>query len=123
MAAEERQSEFQHLAQAKPHEDRVNKDATRRDSARRRGLLKRRVEQLRKAGKHDVAISTAKRSLALAERLHGREHPTVATALTTLGGLYVLLHRYSDAEQAYKRALAIREKSLGTDHPRRRPGD
>jgi len=114
VAAEERQNEFQH--QAKQHDERVHKDATHLESARRQALLKRRVEQLRKAGKHDVAVSTARRSLALAERLHGREHPAVAMALTTLGGLYVRLHRYSEAEQAYKRALAIREKSLGTDH-------
>jgi esterase/lipase superfamily enzyme len=110
-----RQSGFELLAQSQPHEQQTRK-ATQPDSIRRQALLKRRVEQLRKAGKHDVAISTAQRSLALAERMHGREHPAVATALTTLGGLYVRMHRYPEAEKAYKRALEIRERSLGADH-------
>ena len=37
-------------------------EAPRIDAARRQALLKRRVEQLRKAGKHDAAVSTARRS-------------------------------------------------------------
>jgi tetratricopeptide (TPR) repeat protein len=105
------------LAQTRSHEPEAKKEAPRIDAARRQALLKRRVEQLRKAGKHDAAVSTARRSLALAEQRHGREHPSVATALTTLGGLYARLHRFPEAEQAYKRALDIREKSLGPDHP------
>ena len=105
------------LAQTRSREPEAKKEAPRIDAARRQALLKRRVEQLRKAGKHDAAVSTARRSLALAEQRHGREHPSVATALTTLGGLYARLHRFPEAEQAYKRALDIREKSLGPDHP------
>jgi esterase/lipase superfamily enzyme len=110
---------LQQLAQLKPRAEpeAKNKDAPRSDAAKRQALLKRRVEQLRKAGKHAAAIPTAQRSLALAEQRHGREHPSVAMALTTLGGLYAREHRYSEAEQAYKRALGIREKSLGPDHP------
>lgn len=104
------------LAQTRSREPEAKKEAPRIDAARRQALLKHRVEQLRKAGKHDAAASTAQRSLALAEQRHG-EHPSVATALTTLGGLYARLHRFPEAEQAYKRALDIREKSLGPDHP------
>lgn len=111
-------NDWQQLAQLKPGtEPQAKKEITSSDAARRQALLKRRVEQLRKAGAHDTAVFTAQRSLALAEQRHGHEHPSVAMALTTLGGLYVRLHRYSEAEQAYKRALDIREKSLGPDHP------
>ena len=111
-------NDWQQSAQLKPGaEPQAKKESPSSDPARRQALLKRRVETLRKAGAHDTAVFTAQRSLALAEQRHGREHPSVATALTTLGGLYVRLHRYSEAEQAYKRALDIREKSLGPDHP------
>jgi esterase/lipase superfamily enzyme len=110
-------TDMQQLAEMKPREPQTKKEVPRIDAARRQALLKRRVEQLRKAGKHDAAVSAAQRSLALAEQRHGREHPSVATALTTLGGLYVHVHRYPEAERAYKRALDIREKSLGADHP------
>ena len=43
------------------HEPEAKKEAPRIDAARRQALLKRRVEQLRKAGKHDAAVSTARR--------------------------------------------------------------
>ena len=94
------------LAQTRSHEPEAKKEAPRIDAARRQALLKRRVEQLRKAGKHDAAVSTARRSLALAEQRHGREHPSVATALTTLGGLYARLHRFPEAEQIARRELS-----------------
>ena len=83
------------LAQTRSREPEAKKEAPHIDATKRQALLKRRVEQLRKAGKHDAAISTARRSLALAEQRHGHEHPSVATALTTLGGLYARLHRLS----------------------------
>jgi esterase/lipase superfamily enzyme len=108
---------LQRLAEQKPRAEPAKKEASRSGAAARQARLRRRVGQLRKAGKQAAAISTAQRSLTLAEQRHGREHPNVATALTTLGGLYAREHRYSEAEQAYKRALEIREKALGPDHP------
>ena len=111
-------NDLQQFAQAKPHQEHeAKKEPSRSEAAKRQTLLRHRVEQLRKAGQHAVAIPMAQRSLALAERRHGREHPNVATALNTLGSLYAREHRYAEAEQAYKRALEIREKTLGPDHP------
>jgi tetratricopeptide (TPR) repeat protein len=111
-------NDLQQFAQAKPHQEHeAKKEPSRSEAAKRQTLFRHRVEQLRKAGQHAVAIPMAQRSLALAERRHGREHPNVATALNTLGSLYAREHRYAEAEQAYKRALEIREKTLGPDHP------
>ena len=39
------------------------------------------------------------------------------TSLNNLAVLYSDQGRYADAEPLYKRALAIREKALGPDHP------
>ena len=37
--------------------------------------------------------------------------------VNNLGQLYFKLHRYADAESLYRRALEIRERSLGPNHP------
>ena len=41
----------------------------------------------------------------------------MATGLHNLGLIYHMESRYAQAEQLYKRVLAIREKSLGLNHP------
>ena len=40
-----------------------------------------------------------------------------ATSLNNLAVLYAAQGRYAEAEPLYKRALGIREKALGPDHP------
>ena len=44
-------------------------------------------------------------------------HLDVATSLNTLAYFYEKQGRYADAEPLYQRALAIREKEFGPDHP------
>lgn len=75
------------------------------------------VNELYDAGKYGDAIPIAQRALALAEKLHGPDHPTVGTALNSLGLLYRAQGRYAEAEPLYRRFISIREKSLGPDHP------
>ena len=41
----------------------------------------------------------------------------LAATLNNLASLYKEEARYADTEPLYKRALAIREKALGPDHP------
>ena len=41
----------------------------------------------------------------------------MAASLNNLAGLYRALGNYAEAEPLYKRAMAIREKALGPDHP------
>lgn len=55
-----------------------------------------------------LALKEAERSEA-----NGLE---AAEALTDLGVIYDETQRYAEAESAYKRSLAIREKHYGTDH-------
>lgn len=44
--------------------------------------------QLYREGKYSEAIPLAQRSLAIVEKVLGREHPLVATSLNNLAGLY-----------------------------------
>ena len=56
-------------------------------------------------------------SLAIREKVLGKEHPDVATSINNLATLYQAMRSYSQAELLYQRSLAIREKVLGKDHP------
>jgi tetratricopeptide (TPR) repeat protein len=47
----------------------------------------------------------------------GRDHVDVARSLNNLADLYQRQARYADAEPIYKRALDIRERTVGPDHP------
>jgi tetratricopeptide (TPR) repeat protein len=47
----------------------------------------------------------------------GPEHPDTATALNSLAEFYRERGRYEEAEPLYQRALEMREKVLGLDHP------
>ena len=71
---------------------------------------------LYKQGSYDRAVVTTKKALQVAER-SGPEHPNVATSLNNLAALYKAKGQFADAEPLYQRALAIREKVLGPDHP------
>jgi CHAT domain-containing protein/Tfp pilus assembly protein PilF len=58
-----------------------------------------------------------RRSLEIAEKALGPEHPSVASALNNLAVLYKKEGKYAAAEPLYQRCLAIMEKALGRDHP------
>jgi tetratricopeptide (TPR) repeat protein len=47
----------------------------------------------------------------------GRDHIDVARSLNNLADLYQRQDRFADAEPIYKRALDIRERTVGADHP------
>ncbi len=74
-----------------------------------------RVIELFNAGNYAEALPYAERILALYEKQP--DSAELATALNTLAVLYQKLGRNQDAEPLYKRALAIREKSFGPEHP------
>jgi tetratricopeptide (TPR) repeat protein len=57
------------------------------------------------------ALATRLRSLQLLEQYHGEDSNEICVLLTNLAGTYTTLARFSDAEAAYKRVLAIKEKS------------
>ena len=47
---------------------------------------------------------------------YGEQHQYYATGLVYLGVLHDALNRSSEAQPLFKRALVIKEKSLGPDH-------
>jgi Tfp pilus assembly protein PilF len=55
--------------------------------------------------------------LAIKEKSLGPNHPSVATTLNNLGQVFLLQHRYAEAEPLFRRALEIREARLGKEHP------
>jgi tetratricopeptide (TPR) repeat protein len=79
--------------------------------------LNGKVLELYRAGKFSEAIPLARQVLATWEKVLGRDHPAVATALNNLATLYNEQGDYAEAEPLYKRALTIYEKALAPDHP------
>ena len=68
-------------------------------------------------GRYAEAEPLIKRSLAIREKVLGRDHPDVARSLNNLAELYERQGRYADAEPLFERALAVRERAVGPDHP------
>ena len=64
---------------------------------------------------------TTAKSLAMRETALGEDHPDVAQSCNNLAELYRALGRYDEAEPLHRRALEIREKRFGPDHPSGRP--
>lgn len=75
------------------------------------------IEQLQRQGNYAAAISPSQELVAIAERVLGPSHPTVAATLNNLAVLYKELGNYSEALPLYQRSLAIRERALGANHP------
>ncbi|HKX53555.1 MAG TPA: tetratricopeptide repeat protein, partial [Nitrosospira sp.] len=71
---------------------------------------------LYKKGEYDKAVAAVKKSLALAEKEYGPNHPDTATSLNNLAELYRDHKKFTQAEPLYKRAAAIREKHFGPNH-------
>jgi tetratricopeptide (TPR) repeat protein len=57
------------------------------------------------------------RALAILEKVHGKEHPLVATSINNLAELYRTQGDYDSAKPLYERSLAIWEKVHGQEHP------
>jgi len=53
-----------------------------------------------------------------AERSFGRSHRATDQSIAMLGLVLRFAQRYTEAEKELRRALALREKSLGPDNPR-----
>jgi CHAT domain-containing protein/tetratricopeptide (TPR) repeat protein len=77
--------------------------------------LKRRVEELRSAGKLQDAVAPAERMTELTKERFGDNHPDHAKALLALARIYQSLSRFNEAEPLYKSSLATMEAQLGED--------
>lgn len=68
------------------------------------------------AGEYANAVSLFQRSLAIRERVLGREHQGVSQPLYALGKLYQHIGAHEKALPLLQRSLAIRERTVGPDH-------
>lgn len=73
------------------------------------------ASQRRAAGDLPGAIELQRQSVDLRRTALGPGSPDVATAETTLAGLYAAADQYDDAEPLLRHALAIREQTAGAD--------
>ncbi|MEM9092530.1 MAG: FxSxx-COOH system tetratricopeptide repeat protein, partial [Cyanobacteria bacterium P01_F01_bin.53] len=80
-------------------------------------LLDRTGYYLNECAQYSEAESLYQESLAMRKRLSGNDHPSVASSLNNLAGLYENQGRYSEAESLYQESLAMRKRLLGEDHP------
>ena len=81
------------------------------------GATLRRFNELYAAGNYPAALVEAQKLEAGVKARFGVNHANYGVALDNLARVYGQQGKYADAEGLYKRALAIREKALGADHP------
>ncbi|HEX6625933.1 MAG TPA: tetratricopeptide repeat protein [Pyrinomonadaceae bacterium] len=74
--------------------------------------------QLREAGRYQVALPLLQEALALAEGAFGPDSLEAADVLNQLGMLGKSDRRFDEAEAAFRRALAIYERTLPPSHPK-----
>ena len=67
-------------------------------------------------GHYDEAQRNFESALKEAEQF-GSDDARLATSLNDLASVYKAQGKYAEAEPLHKRALAIREKALGPEHP------
>lgn len=70
----------------------------------------RQIDRLSDARKYIEAVEVAKRAVAVAEQKSGPEHPEVAKALNYLGNTHRWARQFAEAEHAFRRAIALRER-------------
>ena len=68
-------------------------------------------------GLYDKAEAIHRKVLATVTHLRGSEHPDVASALCSLGGVLQNEAKLPEAENVDRQALAMRKKLLGNEHP------
>ncbi|QUY45918.1 tetratricopeptide repeat protein (plasmid) [Acaryochloris marina S15] len=68
-------------------------------------------------GNYGLALPWYQKCLEQTQQRFGNEHPSVATSLNNLAGLYYNQGRYEEAEPLYTQALQMRQKLLGNEHP------
>ena len=68
-------------------------------------------------GKHDDAVESHKKALAIYIKTLGEEHPSVATTYWNMGALYKAKGDKDTARGYLEKALAIFRVAVGENHP------
>jgi tetratricopeptide (TPR) repeat protein len=79
--------------------------------------LNQKVVQLFNEGKLDEALPLAKRVVQIREKLLGKDHELVISALLNLGELTLAKQLYKESLSSYERVLKSNEKIAGPDDP------
>src|SRR5215467_14134980 len=79
--------------------------------------LSKEVVRLYAEQKYKEALEPARQALDIREKALDKDNQLVGDALSNLGAVYLALHRYSEAEPCYKRAVEINEKTHGPGSP------
>lgn len=87
------------------------------DGRERAAALDLLAETLCREGKAGEARPDAEEALAMRESALGRDHPDVATSLTTLALIARAQENYEEMRRLHERALRIRERRLGPEDP------
>jgi tetratricopeptide (TPR) repeat protein len=66
--------------------------------------------------KPGLAAGELVRAIAIREKVLGADHPAILSELDRLGGAWLAVRNYPNAEAAFRRALVIRERLLGPNH-------
>src|SRR5579859_5602183 len=69
----------------------------------------------RLANDEEDAIVMLRRALSIREKVHGPDDRAIAATLHDIGINRLVVHRYGEAESAYRRAIAMMERIAGAD--------
>src|SRR5438046_2433058 len=81
------------------------------------GAIHKRFEEFYNAGNYAAALLEAQRLEAAVKARFGVNRTIYAAALSNLAIVYENLGKFTEAEGLHRRALMIKEKALGSDHP------
>jgi tetratricopeptide (TPR) repeat protein len=68
-------------------------------------------------GKYKEAETMYRQTLALCEKVLGKEHPTTLATMNNFALVLDKQGKYEEAETMHRQTLALREKVLGKEHP------
>ena len=95
----------------------IAKESSKEKAIKEIERLTKEAEEAEDAALYDKAIALLDKILVLEKKHLGEGHQDVGGTLSWMGGIYKEMGQYNKAENTVLRALAIREKVLGAEHP------
>lgn len=79
--------------------------------------FKKSIDSLSDRGKYKEALAIADSSEKIILTQKGSNHPDYASNENEIGSMYRRMSQYTKSESYYQKALSLREKLFGADHP------